>query len=185
MGSVRLGYADPPYPGFARYYRDHPDYDGEVDHTELMRRLDSYDGWVLHTSSTTLKHVIDCAAVAGVDDYRIMSWVKPFASFKPNVPVAYAWEPVLVKAIRKPVVTRRLTLRDWVSEGITLKKGLVGVKPEAVCMWAFEVTGAQPSDEMDDMFPGSGAVTDAWNKWCSIVNDDLSDIHGSLFSDES
>ena len=58
--------------------------------------------------------------------------MKPFASFKPNVPVAYAWEPVLVKAIRKPVVTHRLTLRDWVSENITLRKGLVGVKPEAV-----------------------------------------------------
>jgi hypothetical protein len=28
---LRLAYADPPYPGKARLYRDHPDYGGEVD----------------------------------------------------------------------------------------------------------------------------------------------------------
>lgn len=36
----RLAYADPPYPGkSARYYGDHPDFGGEVDHAELIRRL--------------------------------------------------------------------------------------------------------------------------------------------------
>jgi hypothetical protein len=29
---LRLAYADPPYPGKVRLYRDHPDYGGEVDH---------------------------------------------------------------------------------------------------------------------------------------------------------
>ena len=28
---LRLAYADPPYPGSAWLYRDHPDYGGEVD----------------------------------------------------------------------------------------------------------------------------------------------------------
>jgi hypothetical protein len=32
---LRLAYADPPYPGKARLYQDHPDYGGEVDHAEL------------------------------------------------------------------------------------------------------------------------------------------------------
>ena len=34
----RLGYADPPYPGLAHLYADHPDFAGEVDHAALIRR---------------------------------------------------------------------------------------------------------------------------------------------------
>lgn len=37
---ARMAYADPPYPGKAGYYRDHPDYGGEVDHAELVARLE-------------------------------------------------------------------------------------------------------------------------------------------------
>lgn len=45
---MKLGYADPPYPGCADLYRDHPDYGGEVDHRVLINRLQSeFDGWVL------------------------------------------------------------------------------------------------------------------------------------------
>ena len=33
---LRLTYADRPYPGKARLYRDHPDYGGEVDHAMLI-----------------------------------------------------------------------------------------------------------------------------------------------------
>jgi hypothetical protein len=84
-----------------------------------------------------------------------------------NVSVAYAWEPVLVKALRKPTVTGRVVMRDFVSESIAMKKGLSGVKPEAVCRWAFEIAGAQPTDEFHDLFPGSGAVTAAWRRWSS------------------
>ena len=37
---MRLAYADPPYPGLSRrYYGDHPDFAGEVDHAELLARL--------------------------------------------------------------------------------------------------------------------------------------------------
>lgn len=59
----RIAYADPPYPGLARrYYRDHPDFRGEVDHAELIRRLCSYDGWALSTSAAALPAV---SAVVG------------------------------------------------------------------------------------------------------------------------
>lgn len=160
--SLRIGYADPPYPGMAKLYKDHPDYAGEVDHAELIERLErDYDGWVLHTASTTLKDVIKLCP----PEARVMAWVKPFAAFKRNVSVAYAWEPVIVKACRKPVVSGRVVMRDFISESITLKRGLTGAKPEKVCRWAFEVVGAQPHDELHDMFPGTGAVTDAWEAW--------------------
>jgi len=167
---VRVAYADPPYPGCAHLYKDHPDYAGEVDHTLLLWRMQAnYDGWLLHTNSTTLGHVIDCARKAGIpdEDYRIMAWVKSFAAFKPNVPVAYAWEPVLVKAARKPVVSEAMVMRDWICERITMKRGLTGVKPERVCHWAFHVLGMEPTDELMDLFPGSGAVTRAWESWCA------------------
>lgn len=162
---MRFAYADPPYPGQSKkHYGDHPDYAGEVDHAELIERMErDYDGWLLHTSSTALSDVLRLCP-AGV---RVMAWVKPFAAFKRNVPVAYAWEPVIVKAIRKPVVSGRIVMRDWVSESITMKRGLTGAKPQAVCFWAFEVSGLEPTDELDDLYPGSGAVTDAWQAWRS------------------
>jgi hypothetical protein len=170
---LRIAFADPPYPGQSKkHYGDHPDYAGEVDHVELIARLHAdYDGWCLNTSSTTLAHVIRCADLAGVPEgdsnggYRIMSWVKPFAAFKRNVPVAYAWEPVLVKAARKPEVSGRMVMRDWLAESITLKRGLSGAKPERVCHWLFEVMGCTPDDDLHDLFPGSGAVARAWETW--------------------
>jgi hypothetical protein len=163
---MKLAYADPPYPGCAKLYRDHPDYAGEVDHRALIERLESdFDGWCLHTSSVALPLLLPLAP-AGV---RIMAWVKPFAAFKRNVPVAYAWEPVLVKAARRPVVSKRLVMRDWFAESITLKRGLTGAKPERVCRWLFEVMGAQPDDDLADLFPGTGAVSRAWDAWRADV----------------
>jgi len=159
---VRVAYADPPYPGCAHLYRAHPDFAGEVDHRALLLELEAkYDGWLLHTSSTALRDIAPLVP----DGARFMAWVKPFAAFKKNVSVAYAWEPVIVKPVRKPVVNGRQVMRDWISESITLRRGLTGAKPERVCHWAFEMLGLEPSDELLDLFPGTGAVTRAWESW--------------------
>jgi hypothetical protein len=162
-----IGYADPPYPGqSAKHYAEHPDYAGEVDHRELLKRLDNeFDGWVLHTSSTALTDVLAIAGPRLGLDYRVMAWVKPFAGFKRNVSVAYAWEPILVKPVRKPIVSGRMVMRDWIAEPITMKRGLSGAKPARVCWWLFEVLGAESTDELVDLFPGTGAVMDAWHNW--------------------
>ncbi len=159
---MKIGYADPPYPGCAHLYKDHADFAGEVDHFELIERLNAYyDGWILHTSSVALNQVLPLTP----SNARLMAWVKPFAAFKRNVSVAYAWEPVFVKAARKPVVSKRLVNRDWLAEGITMKKGLTGAKPEKVCHWLFEMVGARPDDELIDLYPGTGAVSVAWKTW--------------------
>lgn len=162
-----LKYGDPPYPGQSkRHYGDHPDYAGEVDHRALLIDMDSTaDGWILHTSATALPDILSLCNELGITGYRIMAWVKPFAAFKRNVSVAYAWEPVLVKPVRKPVVEGRVVMRDWLSESITMQRGLSGAKPEVVCRWLFEVAGLEPEDEMIDLFPGSGAVKRAWVRW--------------------
>lgn len=182
--TLKVAFADPPYPGqSAKHYADHPDYAGEVDHGALVERLLGWDAFCLHTASTTLPLVlrhfpVDLASV----DCRLMSWRKPFAAFKRNVSVAYAWEPVIVKAARKPVVSGREVMRDWLAvrtedcsqqelddmaESITLKRGLTGAKPERVCRWLFEVMGMEANDELVDLYPGSGAVTRAWESWRS------------------
>ena len=163
---MKLAYADPPYIGCAHLYKDHPDYAGEVDHTLLIERLQSeFDGWILHCSATPTSLATLAPIIQKIEGARWMSWVKGFAAFKKNVSVAYAWEPVIVKAARKPVVSKRLVMRDWIQESITLRKGLTGAKPEAVCHWAFEMVGARPDDELFDLFPGTGAVTKAWLTW--------------------
>lgn len=165
MQPLKIAYADPPYPGQSRkHYSQHPDYAGEVDHGALAFELSSYDGWVLHTSSPALPSVLTSLVSAGLT-FRIGAWVKPFAAFKRNVPVAYAWEPVIFSPARKQMVTGRMVMRDFVSQPMTTRRGLAGAKPEAVCHWAFEMIGAMPDDDLTDLFPGTGAVTRAWETW--------------------
>lgn len=159
---MRIAYADPPYIGCAHLYKDHKDYAGEVDHEKLIAYLSNdYDGFVLHCSSPSLSEILRYTP----EDCRIMAWVKPFAAFKKNVPVAYAWEPIIVRAARRPIVSKRLVMRDWIDCPITMKKGLTGAKPEKVCWWLFEMVAATPLDELVDLFPGTGAVTKSWESW--------------------
>jgi hypothetical protein len=166
---MKIAYADPPYPGCAHLYRDHPDYAGEIDHRALVVHLGEFDGWVLHTHISGLR-MMERERILPETGVRICQWVKPFAAFKRNVSVAYAYEPVIIKAARKPVVTQRAVMRDWIAESITLQRGLTGAKPEKVCHWAFELVGAELGDELHDLFPGTGAVTRAWETWRSQMS---------------
>lgn len=177
----KFALADPPYPGQSKkHYSGHEDYAGEVDHGELIDRLlNNYDGWALHTSAPALFHCqsllaerglfpLDPKKLRGGGAYRIYVWVKPFAAFKRNVSPAYAWEPVIVKPLRKAEPNLRPAspvMRDWIAESITLKKGLTGVKPEAVCHWLFDACGLTADDKFYDLYPGTGAVGRAWQSW--------------------
>lgn len=155
---MRFAYADPPYIGCAHRYPETE----EVDHGALIERLCQYypDGWALSLHSPSLKQILSLCP----DDVRVMAWVKPFCAFKANVNPAYAWEPVIVRGGRKRT-REQPTVRDWVSAVITLKKGVVGAKPPAFCEWLFEVLGMQAEDEFHDLYPGSGAVSEAWESY--------------------
>lgn len=162
---MKFAYADPPYIGQAeKHYKDHKDYAGEVDHKELIDRLVSEypDGWALSLSSTTLKEIIAMCP----DNVRVMSWVKPFHSWK-NIRPSYAWEPVIVSGGRKSSFKdndiRVLGYQDWVSTPISINTGLVGSKPERFCIWLFEVLNVQPGDTLDDLFPGTGIVGEMYD----------------------
>lgn len=162
-------YADPPYLGTAtkHYAAHHPHastYDTPQGHATLIDQLvDSYpDGWALSMSSTNLHTLLPLCP----PDVRVMAWVKPFASFKPNVNPAYAWEPVIIRGGR-PRQRGSLTLRDWVAINITLKRGLVGAKPQEFFLWIFGVLGCTTSDQINDLFPGTGGLADAWSRYCN------------------
>ncbi len=157
---MKVAYADPPYIGQAKKHYKHDPQCAEVDHAALIEHLNTFDAWALSLSSPTLKIILPMCP----DDVRVMAWVKPFCAFKVNVNPAYAWEPVIVRGGRKRT-RQQETVRDWVSEVITLKRGLSGVKPERFCFWLFEVLNLERGDELHDLFPGSGAVTRAWRAW--------------------
>ena len=167
----RLAYADPPYPGKAFYYRDHPDYAGEVDHAELIRRLCSYDGWALSTSAAALPAVL-ALCPPGV---RVAAWhrgERPTRSWQP----LNAWEPVIylparpLEASRATGGTRRVdSLVHGVTPMTTLPGRVVGAKPAAFCRWLFDLLAALPGDSLDDLFPGSGAVARAWRAYTATT----------------
>lgn len=151
---MRFAYADPPYVGQAAKHYGAP----EVDHQELIARLvgDFPDGWALSCSSPSLGMLLRLAPA----DTRVGAWVKPFASFKPGVNPAFAWEPVLFRGGRKRG-RDMATVRDWVSANITLQKGLSGAKPPAFCQWVLDILGWQPGDELLELYPGTHSMTNA------------------------
>jgi len=157
---MRLAYADPPYPRQARrFYKDDPNC-AEVDHKALIEMLaDTYDGWALSSSADlqSMQYIVPLLP----EGTRVCAWVKPFASYKPNVTLAYAWEPIYIKPARKRPRSEK-TMKDWVAANITLRKGLAGAKPWTVCDWLFDALGAERDDELDDLYPGTGIVTERW-----------------------
>jgi hypothetical protein len=180
--TLRLAYADPPYPGKAWLYRDHPDYGGEVDHAALIRRLSTYDGWALSTSAAALPAVL-ALCPAGV---RVAAWhrgERPAASRWP----LNAWEPVIYCGGRpddpshRTGATRRVdSLVYGVSPLTTLPSRVTGTKPAAFCRWMFELLGAAPGDALDDLFPGSGVVARAWAAYTGDPSPEaLGDASGS------
>ena len=155
---MKAAYADPPYPGQARRHYSNQLLCKEVNHRVLIGYLCSeFDAWALSTSSVALQDVLAmCPA-----NVRVGAWVKPFASFKPGVNPAYAWEPVVLWQ-GQPLGRDVPTVRDWVSANITLRRGLAGAKPAAFCQWLFQFMGLQPKDELVDIFPGTGTVAAQW-----------------------
>jgi len=167
---MKLAYADPPYIGQAkRHYQC-----AEVNHVELIARLISEypDGWALSCSSPSLRQILDlCPA-----DVRIAAWCKSFCAFKRGVRPAYAWEPVIYRGGRNPVNGYRAiipekngkqtTPKDFIIQPITLKKGLVGAKPEKVCRWILALLNVQQGDQVDDLFPGTGIMGKVVEELC-------------------
>lgn len=160
---LELAYADPPYPGLARrYYAEHPDYAGEVDHGELLSSLQGFDGWALSTSSRALPAVL-ALCVAQDLEVRVAAWfrgVRPAVSAWP----LQGWEPVVFAGGRR--VASRDVARDVLichsRPRLTDPGRVIGAKPARFAFWLFELLGALPGDSFVDVFPGSGGIGRAW-----------------------
>lgn len=164
MTGQRFAYADPPYPGQSRgLYGDHPDYAGEVDHAALIARLeaDYPDGWALSTSAQALPGLIRLCP----EGVRVAAW------YKTNSPPIrttgrwiWTWEPVLVRGGRADGETR---VRDALAAAVPARsaKQIPGQKPDAFSRWVLELLGAEHGDAIDDLYPGSGAVTRVIDVW--------------------
>lgn len=156
---MRFAYADPPYLHCCSLYdHHHPDglcWDDLWTHILLIRRLteDYSDGWAMSATSASLRELLPLCP----EDVRVAAWVKPFASFKPNVNPAYTWEPVIFRGGRKR--DRDVpTVKDHLEQVITLKRGLTGAKPDRFNRWVLDLLGWQPGDTLDDLFPGTGGM---------------------------
>ena len=165
---MKFAYADPPYYGMAvKFYgKMHPEaavYDTLDGHRALIDRLCSEfpDGWALSMASRNLRDILPLCP----PEARVCAWVKGFASFKPGVQLQHAWEPVVLMGGRKR--ERLHCVRDWFSEPMTLQRGFQGAKPARVIHWILTMLAAEPEDEIVDLFPGSGAVTEAISRWRS------------------
>lgn len=164
---MRVAYADPPYPGQAHLYAGHDDHEGEVDHVELLRYLEEFEAWALHTSSPALRALLPMCPEAT----RVLAWVKPWASWKPNVSPAYAWEPVLIYGARARHESDKV--RDFFAAHGSTEWDYPGRKPRAVCMWVFAALGLEEEDTLTDLYPGSGAVLAAWEEYRAQARIDL------------
>jgi len=165
---MRFAYADPPYLGQSRrlYGALHDDADAYDDidaHRALLERLcDEYpDGWCYSLSSSSLAPILAVCPVP----VRVCAWVKAWCSYKRPVSPAYTWEPVLLAGGRAQWAGG-LTVRDAYRCSVATGGGMPGAKPLGFCRWVFALLGARPGDDLDDLFPGSGAVSRAWAQWC-------------------
>lgn len=158
---MKFAYADPPYLACCSLYKHEHGTDGlcwdePATHHRLITHLsvDFPDGWAMSASSPSLQSLL----VMCPNDARVAAWVKPFASFKPNVNPAYAWEPVIWYGGRQHRERTEPTVRDWFSGNITLQRGLTGAKSERFCLWILDLLGFKDGDEIVDLYPGTGVM---------------------------
>lgn len=153
-----LAYADPPYPGFARRLYGC----AEVDHAELVSRLvrEYPDGWALSTHAHSLRDVLGLCP----HDVRVASWHRGERRSRARR-ARSAWEPVIYRGGRLRDIPPHESCCDalaWSGRQHSHPGALVGMKPAQFCVWMFGLLGARAGDTLVDLYPGSGAVTRAW-----------------------
>lgn len=184
---MRLCIADPPYPPrlatrydvpggrlvsrsrARRYYGDgtraqgehpadfHPDageWDDPARHARLMRQLvEEFDGWAIATTPDGIAAYGDLPV-----DCRLMAWVRPNAA-PGGHRIRGCWEAVILYPPRP-----RRAGATFVSDVLIASSprvGFAGAKPAGWTHWVLDALGYEPGDSVTDLFPGSGAVSQA------------------------
>jgi len=175
---LRFAYADPPYIGCSKQYKDHPDYAGEVDHRKLLDRLynEFPDGWLLSSNARGLWDLLPM--ISKSSNCRIAVWCQPFGIIGGFGTPQHCWEPVIFRGGRKRNRGEN-SVRDYLVANTyyampghkgankkTVKRShFPGAKPDEFCYWIFDLLNMQPGDELVDLFPGTGRVTRAWERY--------------------
>lgn len=158
---MKFAYADPPYYRQGkRLYGEHPKaaiWDTKQAHIDLVERLNSDypDGWALSCNPADLHWLLPHAPEA-----RVCAWAKTFHQIRPLCSVQYAWEPVILNGGRK-IPKRKPMIRDWMACARSMRKGLIGAKPDAFNEWVLDLLGYQSGDIVDDLYPGTGGLAQA------------------------
>jgi hypothetical protein len=162
----RLAYADPPYPGSARLYNKEADWRGEIDLPHLIATLTNYDGWALSTSARALPTVLSLCLCGG-HKVRVAAWIR-HARPHATAPILNAWEPLIYRPCRAGpgTVPARQTLDVLIGptprRRSTLPRAIIGMKPPQFALWMFALIAGSRRDTFDDLYPGSGIITNAW-----------------------
>jgi hypothetical protein len=159
-------YADPPYKGQGHRYGC-----GDIDIPKLIAKMDSIAP--RRALSISAPMLVDVLPLFG--KCRVMPWVKPQTSFKPNVWPAYTWEPVIfwgdIKADRDMPTPRD----HLVAAAHQRRPGqFVTPKPPEFGDWVVRVMLPRPSGKrFIDLFSGSGAIGAVANAYgCEVVSVD-------------
>jgi hypothetical protein len=151
----RVGHADV-HPDAARW-------DSVAAHHDLIARLIAdYDGWAVAMAHDNLRTYLP--RIPASVPVRIGIWHKT-----QNLPgaarVINSWEPVIVRIPEGRRSSAGLAGGIFVKDHIIAKRinnGFPGAKPPEWTRWVLDMLGYdRDSDTVDDLFPGSGAVTDA------------------------
>lgn len=184
---MRLAIADPPYLGRAALWyggkgrskrpkdgcwkraagrpEDAPEYhpdaylwDDPEQHADLMARMEAdFDGWAMAASGKSLGALYPCIDQIGA---RVAIWHVTNA-IPDGARVRNVWEAVVY---RVPTARRAVGTGYRVPDLMPAPhpmSGFVGSKPPEWTRWVLDMLGYQPGDEVDDLFPGSGAVSAA------------------------
>ena len=181
---MKLAIADPPYLGRAvRWYGkdgcgegygksqadNHPDaalWDIPSTHQKLVEDLiKDYDGFAIAMSVHSLSTYLQIVETDSRNGMRVCVWHKPNAVTSGNR-ISNRWEPVLIKvpSNRKGWDSGLARCSD-VLIASPPSAGFVGSKPSEWTYWVMDLLGYQEGDQVDDLFQGSGMVTDAINHY--------------------
>lgn len=178
---MRLAIADPPYPPLrgiggikprasrwygdaqrgekdqpADFHADAAEWDDPARHRALMLELmDTFDGWAIATAPDGLQAYGELPLGT-----RILAWVRS-TPLPGSHRILSTWEPVICR----PPITRVTSRGEWgtirdVLTAAAPSGGFVGAKPREWTRWVLDALAYDPdTDELVDLFPGSGAVT--------------------------
>ncbi|MCJ1709256.1 hypothetical protein [Microbacterium sp. VKM Ac-2923] len=182
---ARLAIADPPYYRRGeRWYGNgngdwsgngtadvHPEagiWDSPGAHIDLVQRLTvEYDGWAIALSPDSLALYL----AACPPDVHVMVWHRRNGMPGGNR-VRRCWEPVILRqpADRRGRGVVSMTTSD-VLDAPAGRPGFAGAKPASWTRWVLDALGYAPgADTLDDLFPGSGAVSAAADGMLALVS---------------